>query len=381
MKKLIFTLVLIILIAPTVSAQVEKNETQGIHFFKGTWDEALAKAKAENKLIFMDCYSSWCGPCKGMEKNVFTLPEVGDYYNENFINVKYNMEKDYGIELSKRYNVMGYPTWLFINHKGFVVAKDAGSKKPDVFIDLAKKAVSKKNTIPYEERFLNGDRDAVFMKEYLTELVNFQQFKLVDQILNQIFEERKGDMFNDKIYWNTFVSSTICVDYPMSLYVVANNKKLSKMYGKEVVEDKIRNMYTIFINILALCKGETFKAKPDYALVEEYYKKIRERKVPHAESIINEVQFVIDTRMNGDYDNAVKVADVNLKKADSKELYRWADVGNKFLTTRESRDIAAKWAERALAGLKDEELREDYQFLHEDLKNNMKCSMSYKKKK
>ena len=65
---------------------------QGIDFHHGTWKEALAEAQKQDKLVFIDAYAKWCGPCKKMAKNVFTLSEVGDFYNENFINVKLDME-------------------------------------------------------------------------------------------------------------------------------------------------------------------------------------------------------------------------------------------------------------------------------------------------
>src|SRR5580704_17038791 len=66
---------------------------QGIHFEENSsWQQVQAKAKAEHKYIFMDCYATWCVPCKYMSKNVFTLPEVGDLVNENFISVSVQMD-------------------------------------------------------------------------------------------------------------------------------------------------------------------------------------------------------------------------------------------------------------------------------------------------
>ena len=95
MKKLSLTfLILTMWFNTTLSAQ---ETTKGISFHDNKpWKEILQLAKKENKLIFMDCYTSWCGPCKALAKNVFTQEKVGDFFNPRFINVKYDMEKGDG---------------------------------------------------------------------------------------------------------------------------------------------------------------------------------------------------------------------------------------------------------------------------------------------
>ena len=74
---------------------------QGVEFRDLTFGQALEQARTENKLVFMDCYTSWCGPCKNMLKNVFTLPEAGEFMNAHFVCVKYDMEKGEGIGVEK----------------------------------------------------------------------------------------------------------------------------------------------------------------------------------------------------------------------------------------------------------------------------------------
>ena len=80
-------------------------QEQGITFAGGNWKDMLAKAKAENKVIFMDAYATWCGPCKMMDKNVFAEASVGEFYNEHFVNAQIDMEAGEGIELTELYQV------------------------------------------------------------------------------------------------------------------------------------------------------------------------------------------------------------------------------------------------------------------------------------
>ena len=93
--------------------------SQGIDFNTATFKDALKTAKAENKLIFVDAYTTWCGPCKWMAKNVFTDSQVGEYFNDSFVNVKIDMEKGEGPKLAKAWEITGYPTLIFIDKRRF----------------------------------------------------------------------------------------------------------------------------------------------------------------------------------------------------------------------------------------------------------------------
>jgi thiol:disulfide interchange protein len=100
---------------------------EGIQFTDVSWKDVLKKAKAEKKVIFLDAYASWCGPCKMLQKKVFTQRAVGELYNSKFINVKMDMEKGEGPALSEVYPLEAYPTLLYINGDGRVIRKVVGA--------------------------------------------------------------------------------------------------------------------------------------------------------------------------------------------------------------------------------------------------------------
>ncbi|MBT3647117.1 MAG: thioredoxin family protein [Flavobacteriales bacterium] len=122
-----------------------EEESVGIEFFQGTWEEALQTAEKGNKMIFLDAYTTWCGPCKLLKRNVFPNERVGKFYNKNFINVKVDMEKGIGRKLSSRYRVTVYPTLLFIDGEGNMIKKAVGYHPAQQLIELGRSVISQKS--------------------------------------------------------------------------------------------------------------------------------------------------------------------------------------------------------------------------------------------
>ena len=121
----------LILWAALLCGTIFRANAQGVEFRDLTFRQALEQAQKEGKLVFMDCYTSWCGPCKNMLNNVFTLAEAGEFMNEEFVCVKYDMEKGEGIELGKRFEVRAFPTFFILRPDGTVQHKLVGANGSD----------------------------------------------------------------------------------------------------------------------------------------------------------------------------------------------------------------------------------------------------------
>lgn len=148
MKKLFFALTLLIFAGSAAVAQTA-TATKSAHsgdytfnFYTGTFDQALKEAAKKKKIIFVDAYTSWCGPCKMMNNSTFKDKTAGDYFNTNLISMKIDMEQGEGPQFAMRYGVRAYPTLLFINHKGEVVHKILGYSDGAKLLDEAKKALA-----------------------------------------------------------------------------------------------------------------------------------------------------------------------------------------------------------------------------------------------
>ncbi len=139
MKKIMLLTAMLAFIGSVALAQND----QGIKFEKGTFSEILAKAKAQKKLVFMDVYASWCGPCKRMAAEVFTQKKVGDYFNATFVNAKFDAEVGEGRSIAARYGVNAYPTFLLLDSNGKLVGKMVGGSPADEFIRQIKELKAK----------------------------------------------------------------------------------------------------------------------------------------------------------------------------------------------------------------------------------------------
>jgi thiol-disulfide isomerase/thioredoxin len=133
MKKLILALCLFVISVSAFAAEIKFLENP-------EWASVLAKAKQEKKMIFLDGYATWCGPCKKMDEETYKDQAVADYFNANFINVKYDMEKGEGKTLSEKYLVTAYPNLMFINADGVMLHKGVGFLEAAEFVGLGKEA-------------------------------------------------------------------------------------------------------------------------------------------------------------------------------------------------------------------------------------------------
>lgn len=139
MKKLFITPILVFLVF--LVARCEPRREGGIQFYDVSWQEVVAKAKAEHKLIFLDIYASWCGPCKMLKRQTFTDKDAGDFFNANFVNTSFDGETGEGPGLARKYRVQGYPTLIILNPDGEVVSYSVGYLTARELVKFGKQAL------------------------------------------------------------------------------------------------------------------------------------------------------------------------------------------------------------------------------------------------
>lgn len=219
MKKIIVLLLLTIASAPVFS--------QGVAFEHGTFKEALEKAKKENKIVFLDCYTTWCSPCKWMTKEIFPQKEVGDYFNEHFVNLKLDCEKGEGIEIAKKYGITAYPTLLFIDTNGETLHKLVGGKPAEDLIKGAENAVDPSKRIKViAERYTNGERNLEFVLNYISLLDAAYDTKKSKEVSKELVSRLPIEKFGNKNMFKVLANSNVNYASKEYKYVLKNQVNL-----------------------------------------------------------------------------------------------------------------------------------------------------------
>ena len=229
MKKL-FLLTSLLLSLTTLSVF-----SQGIQFEENhDLNAALAKAKAENKLIFIDAYAVWCGPCKTMARDIFPLKEVGDYFNTKFVNLKLDMEAKENVDIAKKYKLKAYPTYFFLNAEGELVHSGVGYMPADKFIELAKAAADTENNFgALSKKIKNGDRSLATIKKYLVQ--NPGDAGNSD-IVDDYFKTLTENQINTNENWDLFSNNINKISSSWFQYFIANREKFVALVGKEKID-------------------------------------------------------------------------------------------------------------------------------------------------
>lgn len=257
-KIFILTVVLMVGALGELSAQME--------LFRGTFQEALEKAKKEKKELFVDFYAEWCVPCKQMATGVFTLPEVGDYFNSRFVCVQINVEAKENKEVTKKYNVTALPTLVFIRTKDEKeIRRVEGAVVAEMLIREAKIATGEE--LSFEqlyEKYKKNKKDVDVQQQLLLNIPAFmmtrskyEQQKWASRVESLFPEYVKNKKLENMINETDFMLLTMFhpqtdKDDPIFDFVVANYPKFVAVMDKNAVASYIIGMNNGYI--IRLCR-------------------------------------------------------------------------------------------------------------------------------
>ena len=207
---------------------------QGIDFSELSLDEALQVAQRENKKVFIDFYTVWCGPCKQLSRDVFPQKAVGDYFNPRFISLKCDAEKGDGPALARKYGVRAYPTLVFLDAKGELLYSFAGASDAATLIERVQRGLDE-NLSPerLQARYAGGERTPELIYYYAISLFengkDQDAYAVIEDYFAHLSEQEKCSEENFKIYERYILN----LDHPIARYVLAHYPQFFATVGEE----------------------------------------------------------------------------------------------------------------------------------------------------
>lgn len=321
MKKLL----LLIMLTPLLIM----GQHKGIQFEKElNWEQVKAKAKKENKYIFLDCYATWCGPCKRMDTEVYINDTVGNLFNEKFVSVKLQMDeterdtkeakswrKD-ADAIAKQYRIQNYPTYVFLSPEGHIVHKEIGFKHPGDFISIAQTATVPGKTYddPYAvydqllDDYKNGKKDYSKMPYIVKTAIELEDVEIAQTIAKDYSNYVVG-LEDEKLYTKENIEFFTAIISSKSKFfhlffpdgskvdAVVNKKGYSKsIVDRVILGEEIEPFINIKTGGMQMMGGKPeARAEPDwkklYKIIEEKYNiNYAERNVLDGKILWNERQ-------------------------------------------------------------------------------------------
>lgn len=273
MKKILFLFGL--------STTVVYAQNRHINFETGNLASVFEKAKKENKFILVDAYTTWCGPCKWMSKNIFTNDTAADYYNANFVNLKIDAEKGEGIAFAEKYDVRCYPNFLILDGDGKVVHRIAGSMPTPAFVSFGKTALEKEKTFSFKK---SEFEKSILTEQNVTEYIDLLMSCCLDpsaRALEYIAGVKEADLIKDN-NWIVLRDFVYNHESREMKYFLSNLNLFEKSFGKNAVELKIEQLGKSYFSKYTRAK------EFDKAGYENAKKEFANMKWPNTDKIIFE---------------------------------------------------------------------------------------------
>ncbi len=199
-----------------------------------SFDEALAASKQENKPVFIDFFTTWCGPCRKMSTQVFPQKEVGDYMNATFIPLNLDAENE-APDLAQKYGIQAYPTYIIVDSEGKELARFTGAMEGAEFIDKLQASMDpERQPARIRERYAAGERDPKLVDAYAMLFMEARDedngFKVIDEYYNSLSDADRLKPENSFL----FTKYTIDLNNDRAAYMKVNREKFAPENAKDI---------------------------------------------------------------------------------------------------------------------------------------------------
>lgn len=213
---------------------------QSIDFYYNNLESAKREAAKENKLVFVDGYTTWCGPCKWMDANVFTDPALIKFFNNSFVNVKMDLEEGKGISFAEKYNPPAYPTFYFLTPNGEIQHMALGAFDAQNLMQIAYDALRPESNLAYfQQNHQVNKKNGTFLKEYAM-LLKFLRLPDNKEVVHDYLatqSDLSGEVNSKFIFDNVGIDT----EDRLFQYMLSHLEEFYTHIGRDKVDNKVIN--------------------------------------------------------------------------------------------------------------------------------------------
>src|SRR5579872_2103148 len=223
----------------------------GVQFSSDTsWEQVIQRAKKSSKYILVDCYTTWCAPCREMDRSVYIVDSVGRYVNQRFESVRLQMDTSkmddalvkarYAIaaDFRMKYHISAYPTFLFFSPAGVLVHRGEGYHPARAFLDLVSDALNPKTQYYAMLRdYKDGKIDAGRMPDLIGNALGYKDTLVAREVAADYIGSTLAHFSTDSLYQ---VQNIMFLHNCLSSKIVrAGEKGFYLIYGHEKLIDSL----------------------------------------------------------------------------------------------------------------------------------------------
>jgi thiol-disulfide isomerase/thioredoxin len=267
--------------------------SQGIEFRNISLEEAFVKAKQENKPVFLDGFTNHCGACVTMDKNVFPVKEVGDFFNEHFINVKLNFEEGDGPALRKRYKVSAFPTYLLLTENGEELYRYVGSNSVKGFIDWAERGMLPQHAISVlEKEFESGKMTKQRLVDYFQAMYIGYKPEIKKEVTNRLNEQLTLEDKLSAAYW-PFFGNTSWGKQDKMIFIGENKDIYRKVLGEDEINNYLYGGYEKVFNDIIFAPEDKTQEQPALEKLQVIKRQVEALEASHKEVLVFKADIVL----------------------------------------------------------------------------------------
>ena len=253
----------VIILSFFLASTLYSQSHTGIEFSSESFEKAIKTSKELNKPIFIDVSTSWCGPCRQMDSFVFTDSIIGDFYNKNFICLKYDAEKGEGITVKNKFGITAYPTLIFLSPQLEIELKHVGFKTPKEFLELGYTVVNEKSSYNANQNAIsNYNSNVITLIEFTSFLGSMNPFEKAP-VLIDYFQHIPQNKWYTPQYFYLIESHSHSIFSPLVKFVIVNRNKYSELYGKNRIDKFISRLMSFAFKTPKNLHGKSFENLSD----------------------------------------------------------------------------------------------------------------------